>query len=140
MVYIRLLNLLAQEPIRHKTMANFAQLENNKVVQVICVHNNELLDENGVESEEKGIVFCKNIFGENTVWKQTSYNNNIRKNFAGIGYTYDKIRDAFIPPKAYLSMIFDEQTCTWIFPVPYPTDNKVYEWDEITTSWIEITE
>lgn len=92
-------------------MAHFAELdENNVVKQVIVVHNNELLD-NGFESEAKGIAFCQSLFGGN--WKQTSYNNNIRKNFAGIGYTYDEQRDAFIPPKPEGDWILNEDTCQW---------------------------
>jgi hypothetical protein len=118
-------------------MAYFAQLdENNIVLQVIAVHNNELLD-NGVESENKGISFCQSLFGDNIVWKQTSYNETFRKNYAGIGYTYDAGRDAFISPKPYSSWILDEATCKWVAPIPRPTDNKNYYWDETTVSWIE---
>ena len=73
-------------------MAHFAQLdENNFVTQVIVVHNNELLDESGVEQESKGIVFCQSLLGGN--WVQTSYNNNFRKNYAGIGFTYDSNKE-----------------------------------------------
>lgn len=80
-------------------MAHFAQLDGNNVVtQVIVVHNNELLDENGVELESKGITFCQSLFGANTRWVQTSYNGNIRKHYAGIGYTYDPVVDEFVPP------------------------------------------
>ena len=95
-------------------MAHFAQLDNNDIVtQVIVVHNNELLD-NGVESEAKGIEFCKSLFGNDTRWIQTSYNGNIRKNYAGIGYTYDEPRDAFIPPKPEEgNWVLDEDTCNW---------------------------
>lgn len=93
-------------------MAHFAQLdESNTVTQVIVVHNNELLD-NGTESETKGIAFCQSLFSGN--WIQTSYNGSIRKNFAGIGYTYDLIRDAFIPPKPIEGdWELDEETCQW---------------------------
>lgn len=93
-------------------MAHFAKLdESNKVTEVIVVHNNELLD-NGVESEAKGIQFCQSLFGGN--WVQTSYNGNIRKNYAGIGYTYDSVRDAFIPPKPVEGdWILNENTCLW---------------------------
>lgn len=118
-------------------MAHFAQLDDaGTVLQVIVVHNSELLD-NGVESEAKGVAFCQSLFGGN--WKQTSYNGNIRKNYAGIGYTYDAARDAFIPPKPYPSWTLSESTCTWQAPVPMPTDNKPYRWDEPALSWIEIT-
>lgn len=93
-------------------MAHFAQLDdNNTVLQVIVVHNNELLDENGQESEAKGIAFCQSLFGGN--WKQTSYNGNFRKNYAGIGFTYDEPRDAFIAPKPEGNWILDEEICQW---------------------------
>ena len=116
-------------------MAHFAQLDDqNTVLQVIVVHNNELLD-NGVESEAKGIAFCQSLF-PNTRWAQTSYNGNIRKNYAGIGFTYDSARDAFIPPKPYPSWVLDEATCHWEAPVPYPTDGERYVWDEATQTWV----
>jgi hypothetical protein len=120
-------------------MAHFAQLdENNVVTQVIVVHNNDC-QIGGVESEDAGIVFCKTLFGVSTIWKQTSYNGNIRKNYAGIGFTYDAGRDAFIPPQPFASWTLNEDTCLWDAPTPYPTDDKVYRWDEPTTSWIEIS-
>ena len=116
-------------------MAHFAQLDNqNTVLQVIVVHNNELMD-NGVESEAKGIAFCQSLF-PNTRWAQTSYNGNIRKNYAGVGFLYDPIRDAFIPPKPYPSWVLDEATCQWEAPVPYPTDGERYVWDEATQTWV----
>lgn len=116
-------------------MAHFAEIGlNNTVLQVIVVHNNELLDENGIEREEKGINFCRNLFGG--TWLQTSYNANFRKNYAGVGFTYDSSRDAFIPPKPYTSWLLDENTCQWQAPIPYPTDGNLYTWNEETTSWI----
>jgi len=116
-------------------MAHFAQLdEQNIVTQIIVVANDELL-ENGIESETKGIAFCQSLFGGE--WKQTSYNGNIRKNYAGIGYTYDSQRDAFIPPKPYPSWTLVEETCQWTAFVAYPTDGKLYNWNEETLSWIE---
>lgn len=119
-------------------MAHFAQIDGNDLVtQVIVVHNNELLD-NGVESEAKGVAFCQSLFGANTIWKQTSYNANMRKNYAGIGFTYDAQRDAFIPPKPYASWTLNETTCQWESPIPYPTDGKIYQWDEGTASWVEV--
>ena len=119
-------------------MAHFAQLdENNIVLQVIVVHNNELMDESGAESEAKGIAFCQTLF-PGTNWKQTSYNANMRKNYAGISYSYDAGRDAFIPPQPYPSWVLNEQTCGWDAPIPYPTDGKSYYWDEATTSWVEV--
>ena len=115
-------------------MAHFAEIGlNNTVLQVIVVHNNELLDENGQESEAKGAQFCRNLFGG--TWVQTSYNGKIRKNYAGIGFTYDSARDAFIPPKPYSSWNLDEQTCQWQPPTPMPNDGKIYQWDEATISW-----
>ena len=111
-------------------MAHFAQLnESNIVTQVIVVHNNELMQD-GVEQEAKGVAFCQSLFGANTQWKQTSYNGNMRKNYAGIGFTYDAGRDAFIPPQPYPSWVLDEATCNWNAPVAYPTDGKQYRWDD----------
>lgn len=119
-------------------MAHFAQIDqNNVVLQVIVVHNNELLD-NGVESEAKGIAFCQSLF-PGTNWVQTSYNGNMRKNYAGVGFTYDAGRDAFIPPKPYSSWVLNETICRWEAPVPYPQDGKNYRWDEASGSWVEIT-
>lgn len=114
-------------------MAHFAKLdENNVVIKVIVVNNNELID-NGQELEAKGIAFCQSLFGGN--WKQTSYNGNIRKNYAGIGYIYDSDRDAFIPPKSFNSWLLNETTCRWEAPVAMPEDGQDYYWDEPTTSW-----
>jgi len=96
-------------------MAHFAQLdENNVVTQVIVIHNNELLDENNLESEQKGIDFCVNLFGGK--WIQTSFNSNFRKNYAGIGYSYNSVLDAFIPIRPNESIGFDEDKCQWIVP------------------------
>lgn len=116
-------------------MAHFAELdENNIVKQVIVVHNNELLDESGQESEQKGIDFCKLHYGENTRWVQTSYNFSFRKNYAGPEYYYDEVKDAFIPPKVYSSWILNEETCRWIPPKPYP--GGLHKWSEETQDWI----
>lgn len=96
-------------------MAHYAQLDSNNVVtQVIVVNNNELLESDGTENPIKGAVFCQSLLGGN--WIQTSYNGNIRKNYAGIGYTYDSVRDAFIPPKAncHTEETLDEATCRWV--------------------------
>lgn len=120
-------------------MAHYAQLdENNVVLQVIVVHNNDCML-NGVEDEERGELFCRSLFGIDTKWKKTSYNGSICKNYAGIGYTYDTVRDAFIPPQPFASWVLDETTCLWNPPAPMPTDGKRYTWDEPTTSWIEVT-
>ena len=120
-------------------MAHFAQLnEENIVTQVIVVANQDTADQDGVESEAVGIAFCTNLLGGN--WKQTSYNGNIRKNYAGIGYKYDATLDAFIPPKPFASWTLDETTAQWKAPVDYPTDGGRYTWNEETTSWDAVTE
>jgi len=119
-------------------MAHFCRLENNVVTQVIVVSNQDILDENGQESEQKGIDFCSNLLGG--TWKQTSYNGRIRKNYAGVGYTYDEGRDAFIPPKPYASWVLDQDKAQWKAPVDYPTDEGRFTWNEATTSWDEVTE
>ena len=117
-------------------MAHFAKLdEANKVIEVVCVHNNELLVD-GVESEAKGIAFLTSWSGGYTNWKQTSYNAKIRKNYAGSGFTFDPIRDAFIPPKPWPSWLLDEATCRWNAPVAYPDDGNKYRWDESTLAWV----
>ena len=122
-------------------MAHYAQLdENNVVTQVIVVDNKDCSDANGVEKEYIGAAFCEKLFGGN--WKQTSYNGNIRKNYAGIGYTYNADIDAFVPPKPYASWVLDNETAQWNAPVAMPEDAstgeppKRYSWDEATTSWV----
>ena len=118
-------------------MAHFAQIDKDGiVVNVIVVNNSELLDGNGLESEEKGREFCGKLFGGE--WVQTSYNNNFRKRYAGIGYKYNKILDSFIRPKPFNSWIFDENTSDWNPPTPYPNDGKIYTWDENLLNWIEV--
>ena len=120
-------------------MAHFAKLgPNDEVLEVLVVHNTELLDENGVEQEHLGVAFLQQIFGGD--WVQTSYNNNVRKNFAAKGYTYDSERDAFIPPQPFNSWLLIEDTCLWEPPTPYPTDGADYTWDEGTTSWVVVEE
>jgi hypothetical protein len=128
-------------------MAHFAKLDdNNIVIDVNVVHNNELLVD-GVESETKGIEFLTAWSGGYSNWKQTSFNGTIRKNFAGIGSTFDPIRDAFIAPKPFPSWVLNEETCQWEAPVPYPVDETAYlwdeevhyRWDEPTLSWVEIS-
>ena len=118
-------------------MAHFAQLnEENLVTQVIVVANQDTADQDGVENEAIGIEFCTNLLGGN--WKQTSYNGNIRKNYAGIGYKYDAALDAFIPPQPFASWTLNNETAQWEAPTPYPTDDKRYTWDEATTAWVEV--
>ena len=120
-------------------MAHFAQLnEDNLVTQVIVVANQDTADKDGVENEAIGIEFCTNLLGGR--WVQTSYNANIRKNYAGIGYKYDATLDAFIPPQPFESWTLNEETAQWETPTPYPDDGKRYSWDEATTSWVEIVE
>jgi len=127
-------------------MASFAKIENNIVITVVSVVNEVLKDSNGIEQEQLGINFLKTLYNEpNAIWKQTSYNTNggvhslgetpFRKNHAGIGYTYDSQRDAFIPPKTYNSWILNENTCNWEAPVAYPQDGNKYKWNEQTLSW-----
>ena len=120
-------------------MAHFAQLnDENLVTQVIVVANQDTADKDGVENEAIGIEFCTNLLGGR--WVQTSYNANIRKNYAGIGYKYDATLDAFIPPQPFASWTLNEETAQWEAPTPYPDDGKRYSWDEETTSWVEIVE
>ena len=120
-------------------MAHFAQLnDENLVTQVIVVSNQDTADKDGVENEAIGIEFCTNLLGGR--WVQTSYNANIRKNYAGIGYKYDATLDAFIPPQPFESWTLNEETAQWEAPTPYPDDGKRYSWDEATTSWVEIVE
>ena len=127
-------------------MASFAKIGlNSKVIEVHSVVNEVLHDSNGVEQESIGIDFLTKLTGY-PLWKQTSYNTHggvhslggtpFRKNHAGIGYTYDEDRDAFIPKKPFNSWILNEQTCLWEAPVAYPTDGKIYNWDELTKNWI----
>ena len=115
-------------------MAHFAQLnEENLVTQVIVVANQDTTDDTGTENEAVGAAFCANLLGG--TWKQTSYNANIRKNYAGIGYKYDETLDAFIPPQPYPSWTLDETVCQWKAPVDYPTDGGRYTWNEETLTW-----
>jgi hypothetical protein len=97
-------------------MAHFAQIDDDNIVtNVIVVHNNELLDDSGDEQESLGSAFCSNLLGG--TWKQTSYNSTFRKNFAGTGYTYDTIRNAFIAPQPSADYVLNEQTCQWDLPL-----------------------
>jgi hypothetical protein len=116
-------------------MAHFAKLDENNVVLEVHVVNNDELLQDGIESEAKGVQFLVDWSGGYSNWKQTSYNGKIRKNAAGIGYTYDAARDAFIPPQPFPSWVLNESTCLWDAPTPMPTDGR-YKWDEPTTSWV----
>ena len=116
-------------------MAHFAKVVDGKVTQVIVA---------------EPVFFDTFVDSSPGEWVQTSYNTRggehtlggtpLRKNYAGIGYTYDKTRDAFIPPQPYASWVLNEETCLWNAPVAMPTDDKRYAWDEATTSWVEVVE
>jgi hypothetical protein len=112
-------------------MAHFCKLgKGNKVLKVEVVSNDI------ATTEQAGINFLRNLYNDqNSQWFQTSYNGNIRKNYAGIGYSYDQTRDAFIPIKPYNSWVLNETTCLWEAPVDYPTDGKKYNWNETNQTW-----
>jgi len=117
-------------------MGHYAKIdENNVVTQVVVVDNRDMADAFGVEKEHIGAAHLEKILGG--VWKQTSYNGRMRKNYAGIGYTYRADIDAFVPPKPFPSWLLNAQA-QWEPPVAMPTDGKMYSWDEPTTSWVEI--
>jgi len=111
-------------------MAHFAKLDNNNLVERVEVVSNDIATD-----EQTGVDFLNNLYKTNDVWKQTSYNGNIRKNFAGVGYTYDQTRDAFIPPKPYNSWTLNEDTCLWEAPVAKPDDEQIYQWNETDQQW-----
>jgi len=111
-------------------MAHFAKIGSGNIVEQVIVVSNEI-----ATTEQAGVDFINNLYNTKDVWKQTSYNNNIRKNFAGIGYTYDSQRDAFIPPKPFNSWILNESTCQWEAPVARPQDGQLYTWNEETQNW-----
>ena len=126
-------------------MASFAKIGlNGKVIEVHSVVNEVLHDSNGIEREDIGVDFLTKLTGW-AIWKQTSYNTHggvhssggtpLRKNHAGIGYTYDEDRDAFIPKKPFNSWILNETTCLWESPIPYPQDGNMYKWNEQNQSW-----
>jgi len=126
-------------------MAHFAKIGlNNKVINVVAVDNRNLEDSNGIEQEQNGINFLESITGW-SLWVQTSYNTikgihklngtPLRKNYAGIGYTYDEDRNAFIPKKPFNSWLLNETTCQWEAPVAKPDDENNYNWNETTTNW-----
>jgi len=106
-------------------VSHFAKIDNNNIVTDVIVAEQDFIN--------SGVV------GDSFLWIQTSYNKNFRKNFAGIGYTYDKTRDAFIPPKPYTSWTLDEDTCLWEAPVAYPSDDKMYKWNETDKQWDEVS-
>ena len=111
-------------------MAYFAKLGTGNIVEQVIVVSNDI-----ATTEQVGVDFINKLYNTRDVWKQTSYNNNFRKNYAGIGYTYDEDRDAFIPPKPFNSWILNEDTCRWEAPVAYPQDENKYTWNESTLTW-----
>ena len=117
-------------------MAYFAKLGTGNIVEtIISINNTVITDANGIEQEQLGVDFINKLYNTRDVWKQTSYNRNFRKNYAGIGYQYDQTRDAFIPKKPYNSWILNEQTCLWEAPVAMPINDNIYIWNESTLSW-----
>jgi len=126
-------------------MAHFAKLGTGNIIeQVILINNSVITDSNGIEQEKLGVDFINKLYNTRDVWKQTSYNNNIRKNFAAIGYTYDQTRDAFIAPKPFKSWILNEDTCKWESPISSPSSytneqNKLvqFRWNENILNWEE---
>ena len=105
-------------------MPSFAKIENNIVTEVIVAEQD---------------VINSDLLGDSSLWVETSKSNSFRKNFAGVGYTYNTVRDAFIAPQPYFSWTLDEDTCCWEAPVAYPDDGERYTWNEATTNWVEIT-
>jgi hypothetical protein len=124
-------------------MAHFAKLGVGNIVETVIVVSNDI-----ATTEQAGVDFINNLYNTRDVWKQTSYNNNFRKNYAGVGYTYDQQRDAFIPPKPFNSWVLNENTCDWESTIPYPITrtlnlvddagepkNDSYKWNESTLTW-----
>jgi len=134
-------------------MAYFAKLNSKNIVEtVISINNAVITDSNGIEQEQLGVDFINQLYKTNDVWKKTSYNTRggkyfnsdntlgdqsktFRKNYAGIGFTYDQTRDAFIPPKPYNSWVLNESTCLWNAPVAKPDNNNKYTWNEEILNW-----
>ena len=124
-------------------MAHFAKLGVGNIIQQVIVVSNDI-----ATTEQAGVNFINQLYNTRDTWKQTSYNTQagqhtlggtpFRKNYAGIGYTYDEGRDAFIAPKPFNSWVLDEDKAQWKAPVDMPSDDKMYKWNETTTSWIEI--
>ena len=116
-------------------MAHFAKLGTGNIILKVEVVSNDI-----ALTEQAGVDFLNNLYGTRDVWKQTSYNGNIRKNYAGVGYTYDQTRDAFIPPKPFNSWILNEDTCQWEAPVAKPDDGERYNWNETNQTWDLVSE
>jgi hypothetical protein len=126
-------------------MAYFAKLGTGNIIEnVISINNSVIIDSNGIEQEQLGVDFINKLYNTRDVWKQTSYNRTFRKNFAGIGYSYDQQRDAFIPPRIFNSWILNENTCRWEAPTPSPSSytneqDKIvqFRWNENILNWEE---
>ena len=119
-------------------MAHFARLDqDNKVIEVHALNDSVITDESNVKQEQLGIDFLTDLYGGGW-WKQSFKDGSSRKNHASIGFSYDKARDAFIPPQRFASWTLNESTCLWEPPVAYPDDGKEYKWNEATTNWVEI--
>lgn len=118
-------------------MAHFAKLDETNLVLEVHVVNNDALDSNNEETS--GIEFLTQWSGGYSLWKQTSYNSNFRKHYSAPGYTYDEIRDAFIPPQPYPSWILNESTCIWEPPIPSPEPSLEYVWDETSQQWVKVS-
>lgn len=119
-------------------MAHFAQLdENNIVINVIVIDNNDILDKYQEENENKGIEYCQLLTGYNK-WLQTSYNNNFRKRYACVGYSYDETLDMFIQPQPYKSWTLNKENGEWEAPIPMPDDGLIHRWDEESCKWLSI--
>ena len=120
-------------------MAHFAKLEDNIVTDIVVIGNDDCKDENGNESEAVGIVFLKDMFGQDTVWKQTSYNDNIRQRYASIGDTYNADIDAFVCPKPFPSWTINSENGEWEPPIERPADTETHYhlWDEENQQWVQ---
>lgn len=127
-------------------MAHFAEIDHGGIVQRVIVIANHVTEEDGEEVEAFGVAYCQYMFGEDTIWKRTSYNtmNGVhatggtpfRKNYASVGFVYLQDIDAFAPPKPFTSWLLNPETCVWEAPRPYPDDNNDYEWCEETLDWV----
>lgn len=120
-------------------MAHFAKLEDNIVTDIVVIGNDDCKDEDGNESEAVGIVFLKDMFGQDTVWKQTSYNDNIRQRYASIGDTYNADIDAFVCPKPFPSWTINSENGEWEPPIERPADTETHYhlWDEENQQWVQ---
>ena len=118
-------------------MAHFAKVDENNLVTEVIVIDNAVVDPEGKgnDNETLGQTYIADVLGLEGNWQQCSYNNNIRGNYAGIGYTYDETNDVFIPPKPYASWTINESTWSWDSPVEYPSDGKQYLWNEENLRW-----